>query len=300
VQVRAKRPKGLHSNVRGADETTPADDSNPRKRRRWYSRSFTIAALASALAVSAVFVVTPASGAAGDLASFARAVRHLGSISRNALPFTGTPAVGALFATSAGKLSQHFCSASVINSPHGDLVLTAAHCVTGTSGTVVFVPGYNDGSTPYGVWTVNKVYTDKAWRTSRNVDDDVAILQVSQRGSAVPIENVTGAEQLATTSPTTRTLVQVIGYPDSSNQPITCRNWLKTPMTDQLEFDCGGYTDGTSGGPFLTGVSSTTGQGTVVGVIGGYEQGGDTPQVSYSSAFGANVAALYKAAVAGG
>jgi hypothetical protein len=38
----------------------------------------------------------------------------------------------------------------------------------------------------------------------------------------------------------------------------------------------------------------------VVGVIGGYEQGGDTPQVSYSSAFGANVAELYKAAVAGG
>ena len=259
-----------------------------------------MAALASAVAVSAVFVVTPASGAAGDLASFARAVRQLGSTSRNALAFSGTPAVGALFATSAGKMSQHFCSASVINSPHGDLVLTAAHCVTGTSGTVVFVPGYNDGSTPYGVWTVNKVYTDKAWRTSRNVDDDVAILQVSQRGSAVPIENVTGAEQLAATSPTTRTLVQVIGYPDSSNQPITCQNWLKTPMTDQLEFDCGGYTDGTSGGPFLTGVSSTTGQGTVVGVIGGYEQGGDTPQVSYSSAFGANVAALYKAAVAGG
>jgi V8-like Glu-specific endopeptidase len=298
VLIRAKRPKGLHSNVQGADETTSEDDSSPPKRRRWYSRSFTVAALASALGVSAVFVVTPASGAAGDFASFARAVRQLGSTSRNALTFTGTPAVGALFATSAGKLSQHFCTASVINSPNGNLVLTAAHCVTGTSGTVVFVPGYNDGSTPYGVWTVNKVYTDKAWQTSHNVNDDVAILQVSQRGSAVPIENVTGAEQLAA-SPTTRTLAEVIGYPDSSNQPITCQNWLKTPMTDQLEFDCGGYTDGTSGGPFLTNVSATTGQGTVVGVIGGYEQGGDLPQVSYSSAFGANVAALYKAAVAG-
>jgi V8-like Glu-specific endopeptidase len=259
-----------------------------------------MAALASALGVSAVFVVTPASGAAGDFASLARAVRHLGSTSKNALTFAGTPAVGALFATSAGKLSQHFCTASVINSPSGDLVLTAAHCVTGTSGTVVFVPGYNNGSTPYGVWTVNKVYTDKAWQRSHSVNDDVAILQVSQRGSAVPIENVTGAEQLAAASPTTRTLAEVIGYPDSSNQPITCQNWLKTPMTDQLEFDCGGYTDGTSGGPFLTNVSSTTGQGTVVGVIGGYEQGGDLPQVSYSSAFGANVAALYKAAVAGG
>jgi hypothetical protein len=71
-------------------------------------------------------------------------------------------------------------------------------------------------------------------------------------------------------------------------------------MADQLEFDCGGYTDGTSGGPFLAGVDAQTGQGTVIGVIGGYEQGGLTPQVSYSAMFGENVAALYQAAVAGG
>jgi hypothetical protein len=38
----------------------------------------------------------------------------------------------------------------------------------------------------------------------------------------------------------------------------------------------------------------------VIGVIGGYEQGGDTPQVSYSAMFEANVAALYLTAVAGG
>jgi len=31
-------------------------------------------------------------------------------------------------------------------------------------------------------------------------------------------------------------------------------------------------------------------------VIGGYQEGGDTPNVSYSARFRANVAALYKAA----
>lgn len=246
-------------------------------------------------------MVTPASSAAGDIATgFVRAVRHLGSPSRNGRAFGGTPAVGALFATSAGKLSQHFCSAAVINSPRGDLVITAAHCATGTSGTVAFVPGYHSGVIPYGVWTVTKVYVDHAWSSSSNQDDDVAILRVSRRGSRVPIENVTGAEQLATGQPATRTRVEVIGYPDSSNQPITCQNWLKEPMTDQLEFDCGGYTNGTSGGPFLSKVDLTTGQGAVIGVIGGYEQGGDTPQVSYSAVFGSNVAALYRTAVAGG
>ena len=255
----------------------------------------------AALAIVAAITVTPASGAADDIATgFVHAMRHLGSTSRNGLAFSGTPAVGALFSTSAGKLGDHFCSASVINSPHGDLVITAAHCVTHTSGTVVFVPGYDNGTTPYGVWTVTKVYVDKAWASSENPDDDFAILRVSQRGSKVPIEDVTGAERLITGQPYDHQLVQVIGYPDSSNQPITCENRLKEPMTDQLEFDCGGYTDGTSGGPFLAEVNLTTGQGAVIGVIGGYEQGGDTPQVSYSSAFGANVAALYKAAVAGG
>ena len=222
--------------------------------------------------------MTPASGAAGDIATgFARAMRQLGSPSRNGQAFAGTAAVGALFATSAGKLSQHFCTASVINSSDGDLVITAAHCVTGTSGTVAFVPGYHGGAIPYGVWTVTKVYVDRAWSSSANQDDDVAILQVHQPGSTVPIEDVTGAERLGIGAPATRELVQVIGYPNGTNQPITCQNRLKEPMKDQLEFDCGGYPDGTSGGPFLGKVDPATGQGTVIGVIGGYEQGSDAP-----------------------
>jgi hypothetical protein len=44
-------------------------------------------------------------------------------------------------------------------------------------------------------------------------------------------------------------------------------------------------------------VSSVSGLGVVIGVIGGYEQGGDTPSVSYSPRFGRAVAALYRAAV---
>jgi hypothetical protein len=95
-------------------------------------------------------------------------------------------------------------------------------------------------------------------------------------------------------------MVQVIGYPNATNQPLTCRNWLREPMAGQLEFDCGAYTNGTSGGPFLSRVDPSTGQGLLIGVIGGYQQGGDTPQVSYSSVLGARAAALYKQAVAGG
>jgi V8-like Glu-specific endopeptidase len=299
VRLRAGRA-GRGSHVRDGQQRPAASDSAPRKRARWYTRSPVSAALVTALTVGVVMTVTPAEGAAGHIVSrFARAVRQLVTPSQNAQDFAGTPAVGALFTTTAGQLGSHFCTASVVNSPHGDLVVTAAHCVTGTSGAIAFVPGYHSGASPYGVWAVTRVYVDNSWSSSADPDDDFAFLKVSQPGSIVPIEDVTGAEQLGTGTPA-RQLVDVIGYPDSTNVPITCRNWTRRPMADQLEFDCGGYTDGTSGGPFLASVSPQTGQGTIIGVIGGYEQGGLTPQVSYSPMFGANVAALYRTAVVGG
>jgi V8-like Glu-specific endopeptidase len=296
---RGRRHRPGRDAARDGEEPRLGDDSGPRKLARWFSRPPVATALITTLTVGVAVTVTPADGAAGDIASgFARAVRHLASTSQNGQAFAGTPAVGALFTTSGGQLGRHFCTASVVNSPNGDLVVTAAHCMSGVS-DAVFVPGYDNGATPYGVWTVTKVYTDQSWQSSANPDDDVAFLQVGQAGSITPVEDVTGAEQLQTGTPA-RQLVEVIGYPDATNAPISCQNWTREPMADQLEFDCGAYTDGTSGGPFLADVDAQTGQGTLIGVIGGYEQGGDTPQVSYSAMFGARVAALYQVAVAGG
>jgi V8-like Glu-specific endopeptidase len=299
VRWRAGRLAGWRAADRDGEQPQLGDDSGPRQRARWFSRPAAAAALITTLIVGVVVAVTPAEGAAGDFASsFTRALRHLVSTSQDGQAFAGTPAVGALFTMSAGKLGRHFCTASVVDSPDGDLVLTAAHCMSGVS-SAVFVPGYDRGATPYGVWAVTKVYLDQSWKASSDPDDDFAFLKVGQADSIVPIEDVTGAEQLETGSPA-RQLVEVIGYPDATDEPIACKNWTREPMSDQLEFDCGGYTDGTSGGPFLAGVSPQTGQGMVIGVIGGYEQGGLTPQVSYSPTFGANAAALYKVAVAGG
>jgi len=159
------------------------------------------------------------------------------------------------------------------------------------------VPGYANGTEPYGVWQVIRVYTDAAWQSAQDPDDDVAFLQLSSAPGGAPVETVTGAEHVATDAAAGR-LVRVIGYPDTADQPVSCVNWTKLFSPTQLEFDCGGFTDGTSGGPFLANVPAPSGLGTVIGVIGGYEQGGDLPQVSYSVAFGATVAALYQTAKA--
>ena len=212
--------------------------------------------------------------------------------------FDGTPAIGALFTLSGGQLGRHFCTASVVDSPHGDLVVTAAHCVTGKSpGHIAFVPGYHSGVAPFGIWLTSAVLADSAWRTSADPDHDVAFLVVHQAGGSTQVQSLTGGEKLGVDWPA-RAWVQVIGYPDATEQPITCQNESKPFGRHQMEFDCGGYTNGTSGGPFLGRVNSSTGAGTVIGVIGGYEQGGDIASVSYSPWFGGAVQALYQIAVA--
>ena len=215
--------------------------------------------------------------------------------SLTAQTFDGVAAVGALFTVNSGTLGTHFCTATVVHSPQGDLAVTAAHCVTGQKGQIVFVPAYANGKEPLGVWPVTGIYTDQAWQSSQDPDHDVAFLRLSDSREGVPIEDVTGAELLGvdTDQPA---LVQVVGYPDGDDQPVLCANWTKTFSPTQLEFDCGGYTDGTSGGPLLADVSLSTGRGTITAVIGGYEQGGDTPDVSYGAAFGPAVASLYQSA----
>ena len=275
----------------------PENRGSPRF--RWLGlRSFRFVGTA-VLAMLAIVVATPADGGTGTLvARLAHVVGLAPSPSRNAKPFGGTPAIGALFTFSNGKLGTHFCTASVIQSPHSNLLVTAAHCVTGTTGAIAFVPGYADGNAPYGIWPVARVFTDQAWDTSASQDDDVAFLEVSDNDTSTPIEDETGAEQLGIGLPPTE-LTEVIGYPNGAHQPVICQNWTKAFSATQLEFDCGGYPDGTSGGPFLVRIDQATGQGTVMAVIGGYEQGGDYSDVSYSAAFGPAVRSLYQHAVAG-
>jgi V8-like Glu-specific endopeptidase len=219
--------------------------------------------------------------------------------------FAGTPAVGALFTTTAsGELGTHFCTASVIDSPRRDLLMTAAHCVSGSGqGPIVFVPGYHNGQAPYGVWRVTRVVADQNWTDSQDPDDDFAFL-VTASHDGTRVQDVTGGEQLATGRPAASTqppgrgqLVAVVGYPGTRERPVLCQSRATSYGATQLEFDCAGYSDGTSGSPLLANVSSSTAFGTVVGVIGGYERGGYTSSVSYAAKFGPSVTALYRMAL---
>ncbi|MFD7733327.1 trypsin-like serine peptidase [Kitasatospora phosalacinea] len=222
--------------------------------------------------------------------------RHRGT-TRTAGPTALDSRVGAVFAH--GTDGDHFCTASVVDSPGRNLVVTAAHCLVEprlgrTRSDLVFAPGYRDGDTPSGVWPLDAVTVDPSWRRSGNQDLDVAFATVRPQDGR-QVQEVLGGNRLGTDRGH-RLEVKVTGYPSSADRPITCSTTTTEQSPTQLRIDCPGYTGGTSGSPWVTDLDPRTRTGTVVGVIGGYQEGGDTADTSYSSYFGEQVRALYQQA----
>ncbi|MET8613848.1 MULTISPECIES: trypsin-like peptidase domain-containing protein [Streptomyces] len=197
--------------------------------------------------------------------------------------------VGALFgADRANSLAGgHFCTASVVHSPRGDLIVTAAHCVSGSDADLVFVPGYRDGQAPYGVWKVTRRFLPDSWATDQDEDSDLAFATVADlRGRT--IEQVVGGNRFVTGTSTGATAVTVTGYPDSREVPIRCTNKPRRQSATQQRIYCPAFTGGTSGSPWINGDHQ------VVGVLGGHEEGGSTDDVSYSVVLGAQAGELYR------
>src|SRR5712691_350845 len=127
--------------------------SLPLPRRHLLSAAGVCLASGAMIALGIPAVSGPADGAAGRVGD------SVPRLSASGQAFTGVPAVGALFPL-GGK---HFCTASIVHSPAGDLAVTAAHCVSSHGAAMVFIPGFHDGQAPYGTWQVTRVYTDPAW-----------------------------------------------------------------------------------------------------------------------------------------
>lgn len=209
------------------------------------------------------------------------------------LPEVSSPAVGALFVDGA-----HYCTASVVHSQQGDVLLTAAHCIHDGEGGdyatgVTFAPGYHDGVAPFGYWTVADELVAPGWSASSDPDLDVGFATAHQDGATKSLESLVGANALATGGEFEQAIT-LTGYPDDSETPAVCQNTTSRQDTFQLKVDCAGFPTGTSGGPWVTGQDPKTRLGTVIGVIGGFEYGGDDPDTSYSSYFDTDVQALYR------
>ncbi|MEY9937372.1 serine protease [Streptacidiphilus sp. MAP5-3] len=230
-----------------------------------------------------------------------RALSTHGGNTRTAKSNEITARVGAIFSTS--QKGDHFCTGSVVQSKGSSIVVTAAHCVHGGKGgnyntDIVFVPGYRNGTEPQGEWPVKSIVVDQRWIDSSDPDLDVAFLVLGTVNNQT-IASVLGGNRLGINLGFGRT-VSLTGYPSDAGEPIACFNSTTQQSTYQMKIACKSFPGGTSGSPWLTAFDRTTRTGTVIGVIGGYQQGGSTPDVSYSPYFDNDVLALYDRAVAQG
>ena len=172
-----------------------------------------------------------------------------GSVSPMLPPLQGISQVGALF-QGAWQSNPHFCSASVVDSPSGDLIATAAHCLSGNGQDLEFVPMYHDGQAPYGAWDVTGAYVSQRWMQHQDPQADFAFLTLSPQHPAGR-----RARSRASWAATSWSLTSSFrgrpswsGTPGSGGQPVICLNQASA-RAGYPAFRCGGFVAGPAAGP---------------------------------------------------
>jgi hypothetical protein len=87
--------------------------------------------------------------------------------------------VGALFFRNGA--GDHYCTAIVVASPGRDLLITAAHCINAGKGGgnrqgIVFIPDYQDGQAPFGIWSPARLVVAPQWLSSADPNLDVGFV----------------------------------------------------------------------------------------------------------------------------
>jgi V8-like Glu-specific endopeptidase len=205
--------------------------------------------------------------------------------------------IGAVFEKS--DPGEHFCTASVVQSRGRNMIITAAHCAYDSDAgapvdDLVFAPDFRDGDGPTGRWKVKKVIIDDRWAKSRDEDLDVAFLLLDKKDGK-QIQDDLGGNTLGIDRGFDNE-VKITGYPSSRETPISCRNRTTKFSGTQLRIRCTDFEGGTSGSPWLADYDPKSQTGTVIGVLGGHEGGGDEDDISYAAYFNDDIAALYRRA----
>jgi hypothetical protein len=183
---------------------------------------------------------------------------------------------GRVFWSVRGSLSS--CSASVIPSKTGDLIVTAGQCVFDTqakssliNSTWVFVPAYYNGNAPFGIWPARRVLSFLGWTQSADYNYDVAFVALSTVNGR-HIQSVVGAQSIGFNYPRLG-LTYSLGYPlnlyAGQYLQLCSGNAKKSQWTQNnyggqaLSCIMGG---GSGGGPWLQSVTDATGLGVVTSV----------------------------------
>lgn len=176
-----------------------------------------------------------------------------------------TKTTGKVFFTLGGI--DYVCSGSAVQSPHGNLVLTAGHCVHDGDGGAfatrwIFYPGWNGSPSPtLGSWTATRLFTTRTWSaTADGFDDDAGFAVVSSGGSATLQGVLTGqgarVPTIAFDGPSTVQTYSAFGYPAAKkykgNTLTYCAGQVQIAYDGHqtMALPCD-MTGGSSGGPWL-------------------------------------------------
>ncbi|MET8756515.1 trypsin-like peptidase domain-containing protein [Lentzea sp. NPDC004782] len=233
-------------------------------------------------------------GAALALVAFLLPVQAAEAATPQSQVTTPRPEIGSL--SNSGDPKDHHCSGSVVSSPRGNVIVTAAHCVYGKR-NVFFSPGYHDGQAPYGTWQSAAIYVDDGYKDNHDINGagspyDYAFVVLQPRNGK-NVAEVTGSSLNLHVDATLPADMTVFGYPSAKDKPYLCDSSASRDGQYWETLQCLGIPGGFSGGPWVL-----RGTKELIGVIGG--KGQDLPPTdprNYSVRFDNRVKALYDKAV---
>jgi V8-like Glu-specific endopeptidase len=208
---------------------------------------------------------------------------------------------------------DYVCSGALVGGAHPDVVLTAAHCVTGGRGPSgatewatnwMFIPGYSDGRSPYGEYTARRFFVTSDWSGPAGGREqyDVAFVQIApgtlngDTGAASPPPGLP-VSFAASQSAVPASQAYVFGYPSLPPYTGLYPDYCAGPVAasrGSLRTSCG-MTAGDSGGPWLVGFSPLPGTGTIV-AVSTYKVASNL-RVLYGAMLGPQARTLYARAV---
>jgi hypothetical protein len=208
------------------------------------------------------------------------------------------------------KLRQKFtCSASVVSSPRGNVIVTAGHCAidpnTGAeiNTNTVFIPAYRKGVRPYGEFKVSAFATPKSWEASAkpesraNEGADIAFMELWENEDGETVEEAVGASMGIEFDQSCNHTYTQFGYPADTPYGggiLYYRASLYggadteagfTPVPMKIASD---FTHGASGGPWVV----ETGIGPTVLSLNAYGYA-DQPGYLYGPYFGETAKKTY-------
>lgn len=159
----------------------------------------------------------PAPKAAGEPKAFEGTdpPLNLARSGRHAQEQDPVPTEGKIFFTGSDGF-DYMCSGTAVISDNESTVWTAGHCVHGGAGQEyhsnwIFIPAYDDGDAPYGIWTAETLSTPTGWARYSSFKYDVGAATVAPN-EGVTLGDTVGMEGIAFNQAAAQTWTS-LGYP---------------------------------------------------------------------------------------